>query len=466
VIFVAGLGVCIAVPLRRRAIEVDKLRFPSGTVAAETIRTLHSKSGEALRGLGVLALSAGASAVVTWWRDIGIPRLVDPVIPGRTTLPGSLGEFTCDKLRLGMAWSPLLLAVGAIIGLRAALSLALGAGLSWALGGPILAHLDVIDPEAKRAVISWTVWPAVGLMTAGGLVGLLFGVGVFRRALDMFKGGGGKPTQGAVPRTWWIGGLALCTAGASVAAWIAFRVPVWQSLVAIVLALPIAAVAVRAVGETDISPSNNLAKTAQFVFAGLAPGQTVTNVAAAGVASGCAIEASEVMTDLKAGHMLGNRPRDQFVAQLVGILVSAGAAVAAYSLLVAVIPLGSDDGLPAPTAVAWRTLADGLAGGKSGIPPHAASAAWIAAGVGALLGALGARLKKWPLPSPVAMGLGAIIPPCYSVTILAGALIGALLRTVAGNWWKKDMYLVTSGLIVGESLTGLLAAFLMLLGLA
>jgi uncharacterized oligopeptide transporter (OPT) family protein len=355
--------------------------------------------------------------------------------------------------------------VGAIVGLRIGLSLVLGAGLGWVLGGPLLAHHGLIDPEARRAIVTWTVWPAVGLITAGGLTALFAGGGVFKRTLDLFRKTGKKDTiPGAVPRTWWLGGLAAAGLGTTCAAWVAFGVPLWQSLIAIVLALPIAAVAIRAVGETDMSPSNNLAKVTQFVFAGLAPGQTVSNVAAAGVASGCAIEASEVMTDLKAGKILKNRPRDQFIAQFVGILVSAGAAVAAYSLLIAVVPIGEDP-FPAPTAVAWKTLADGLAGGKSGIPTHAATAAWIAAAAGVAL-AVGLTLnKKLPLPSPVAIGLGMIFPPAYSVTILLGAITGALISRYAKAFWERDQYLLTSGLIVGESLTGLLAAALMLVGL-
>ncbi|MBW2263710.1 MAG: OPT/YSL family transporter [Deltaproteobacteria bacterium] len=307
----------------------------------------------------------------------------------------------------------------------------------------------------------------MGIITAGGLAALLAGGGVFRRTLDLFRKSPASrkaKTPGTVPRTWWIGGLAAASAGTSCAAWFAFGVPVWQSLVAIVLALPIAAVAIRAVGETDMSPSNNLAKVTQFVFAGLAPGQTVANVAAAGVASGCAIEASEVMTDLKSGAILKNRPRDQFIAQFVGILVATGAAVAAYSLLIAVVPIG-DDTFPAPTAVAWKTLADGLAGGRSGIPTGAATAAWIAAAAGVLIGVPLAMKKSLPLPSPVAIGLGVIFPPAYSITILLGAVTAALLSKYAKAFWERDQYLLTSGLIVGESLTGLLAAALMLVGL-
>lgn len=469
VFFVACLGVCVAVPLRRRVIETDELRFPSGRVAAQTIRTMHARSADAVHGLVVLGGAAAFSSGVTWLRDIGLPRVLDPVIPAKTTVPGSIGAFSCAKLSVGVVWSPLLFGVGAIVGLRTGLSLLLGAALAHPVAGPILASQGIIDPEARRAILGWVVWPAVGLITAGGLTSLFMGGGTFKRALTMFRGGKKKDgerdgTEGDVPRAWWLGGLALCAAGASATARLAFGVPVWQSLVAIACSLVIAALAVRAVGETDISPSNNLAKTLQFLFAALAPGQTVPNVAAAGVASGCAMEASEVMTDYKAGHMLGNRPRHQFVAQFVGIFFATGAAVAAYTMIARVIPIGQEGGLPAPTAVAWHALAVGLSGKEGAVPAGAGLAAWIAAAVGVVLTVLSGLYKKIPWPSPVAMGLGAILGfgNCFSIAL--GACLGALVGWLARDFWKRDQHVLTAGLIAGESLTGLVAVLFLLLG--
>jgi uncharacterized oligopeptide transporter (OPT) family protein len=266
-----------------------------------------------------------------------------------------------------------------------------------------------------------------------------------------------------VPRAWWLGGFVVAAVGAALTAWLAFGVAVWQSLLAVAIGVPITVICMRAVAETNITPANNLAKVTPLIFAGLAPGQPVTGVVAAGVAAGCATEASEAVTDLKSGAVFGNRPRDLFVAQVVGILVAAGAAIGAYTLIVASVPIGGPD-LPAPTAVNLRAIARGLSG-AGGLPPGAAVATWIAAGVGLALVVASARWKRLPLPSPVALGLGAIFPARYSTIILLGAVAAWVVGKVATRWWDERSAIVPSGLILGESLVELLVMALGLAGL-
>lgn len=477
VFFLGALGVCIAVPLRRGAVTDERLRFPDAVACVAALRSLHARAAEARRGAKVLASSAGLAGAVVWLQQVGLPR-IGALIPAKTVLPGTLGALSCSNLCLGVAWSPALAGIGAIVGLRVALSLALGGALGFVIAGPLLADRGLIEPGGYRAVVAWTVWPAVGLITSGAIAALVARAGVFRRALAMLSGGtkprvgsdegpgaegGPEPPEHLVPRAWWMGGLLVAAIGSAAVARVAFGVPVWQSLVAVALALPLAAVAIRAVGETNIAPANNLAKGAQLLFAGLAPGRAVTNVAAAGVTAGCAQVGAEVMSDLKAGHELGNRPCHQFLAQLAGVLVSAGAGVGAYVLLTRAMPLGGED-LPAPTAMAWSALARGLTGDEGAVPAGAALAAWIAVPVGFVLGLAGALRPRVPLPSPVAVGLGAIFAPCYTAAILLGAVAAALATRFARGWWLRNQYLVPGGLIVGESLIALLAAGLSLAG--
>jgi uncharacterized oligopeptide transporter (OPT) family protein len=49
VLFTAALGVFIAIPMKRQMINREQLRFPSGTAAAETLRSLYSRGAEALK---------------------------------------------------------------------------------------------------------------------------------------------------------------------------------------------------------------------------------------------------------------------------------------------------------------------------------------------------------------------------------------------------------------------------------
>ena len=69
--FLAVLGVCMAIPMKRNLINIEKLKFPSGIAAAETLKSLHSKGGEA----------------VTKARSLGIAGLLGAVWPGVVTAP-------------------------------------------------------------------------------------------------------------------------------------------------------------------------------------------------------------------------------------------------------------------------------------------------------------------------------------------------------------------------------------------
>lgn len=69
VIVISLLGVFLAVPAKRQMINVEQLAFPSGTAAANTLRSLHSEGGEAARQAKALGLSALLGGVITWFRD-------------------------------------------------------------------------------------------------------------------------------------------------------------------------------------------------------------------------------------------------------------------------------------------------------------------------------------------------------------------------------------------------------------
>ncbi len=48
-IFIAILGVMMAIPMKREMINVEQLRFPSGVAAAQTLRALYAPGQEATR---------------------------------------------------------------------------------------------------------------------------------------------------------------------------------------------------------------------------------------------------------------------------------------------------------------------------------------------------------------------------------------------------------------------------------
>ena len=127
----AFLGVFFAVPLRRQVVEIDKLRFPTGTATAETILAMFSDAGEAVPKANVLvkaALFAGLFALTAYF----IPQLESPPLykwveigrsPQRSMgiqiVPGSF------PVRGRFSDSP-----------RVSFSLLLGAVVAWAILGP------------------------------------------------------------------------------------------------------------------------------------------------------------------------------------------------------------------------------------------------------------------------------------------------------------------------------------------
>ncbi|MBT8493498.1 MAG: OPT/YSL family transporter, partial [Deltaproteobacteria bacterium] len=67
---VAFLGVFFAVPLRRQYVDIEKLRFPTGTATANTIVSMFAKGAEAMQKAKVLvwvAIGSGAYALASYF---------------------------------------------------------------------------------------------------------------------------------------------------------------------------------------------------------------------------------------------------------------------------------------------------------------------------------------------------------------------------------------------------------------
>jgi uncharacterized oligopeptide transporter (OPT) family protein len=72
---IAMLDVCMAIPLKRQLINIDKLPFPTGTATAATLRTLHTTGGDAIpQAKTLFGCALFAAALNIWvdaWRPIG-----------------------------------------------------------------------------------------------------------------------------------------------------------------------------------------------------------------------------------------------------------------------------------------------------------------------------------------------------------------------------------------------------------
>ena len=172
----------------------------------------------------------------------------------------------------------------------------------------------------------------------------------------------------AIPRSWWIVGLAVTGVWTASVLHLNFGMALWQPVLALPVAAVMSYVAVRCTGETDINPIGPMGKIIQLVFALVAPGAIVTNLMAAAVACGGAGQAGDLMHDFRAGMMMRLSPRKQLLAQLMGIPIGILGAVPTYALFAATYPIGGEQ-FPAPAAVAWRAVAEVLTGpGGGGLP--------------------------------------------------------------------------------------------------
>ncbi len=466
---VAFLGVFFAVPLRRQVVEVDKLRFPTGTATAETILAMFSDAGEALKKAKVL-IYAGIFA--------GVFTLTAHFVP-EIEMPPLHTWFEVGALATAAAWGfklylgPSLFGAGFLIGPRVSFSLLIGAVGAWAILGPIAKDAG----WAPGAVMSyadgvrgWLLWPGVALMVAEALTALALSWRTFVNALSMTRsaGGGGESEvsgKDRIPNSWWIGGLAMGTVMATVIGYMVFDIAWWMTVVAVALSSILAIVAVRSVGETDINPVGGMGKVTQLVYGGLAPGQMSTNLMAAAVTGAGASQAGDMMQDLKTGHLLGASPRKQFLAQLAGICAGVIFVVPVYIVFTQAYEIGGDK-LPAPAAFAWKAMAELLAKGFDALPPFALEAVIVAS----IIGALSALLRKVDgikkyVPSGLAMGIAFIIPAYYSLVMVYGTIVWLIWRAKNPTSVSKYDFALASGLVAGEGLLGIVNAGLTILGI-
>jgi uncharacterized oligopeptide transporter (OPT) family protein len=112
-----------------------------------------------------------------------------------------------------------------------------------------------------------------------------------------------------------------------------------------------------------------------------------------------------------------------------------------------------------PTALQWKAMGDMVAQGRAALPPGALRAVRIAGVAGIVLAtAEETRLRRF-VPPAVAVGLGALLPLGYSLTIAAGAAVAA----VCTRLWRlrpEIAGVVAAGLIAGDSVVGIAIALL------
>lgn len=483
-IFLAILGVVMAIPMKRQMINVEQLRFPSGIAAAETLRSLYAKGEEATRKAKALFIAASVGGLMcflkdntySWYPDIlRTPPFFE--VPERIKIMGhTLHEWT-------ISWenSLIMIAAGALIGMRTGWSMLAGAILNFGILAPWMfavgdIHVNAAGALGYRQIVDWSLWPGAAIMVTSGLLTFAFSWRTIGRAFSGLKDIFGGPKQAnarldameaiEVPGWWFVAGVLVAGTGCVTIQVISFSIHWWMGVLSVIMTFFLALVACRATGETDITPVGAMGKITQLMYGIIAPASQVTggataaakiNLMTACVTAGAAGSAADLLTDLKSGYLLGANPRKQFIAQFLGIFAGALIIVPAFYLLVPTADILGSDKWPAPAAQVWRGVAELL---SQGISVLSISKRWGLA-LGGLTGILLAILdkvvpadKKKYVPSSMGLGLAFVIPFWNTLSMFVGALIVWVIMKKATKIGEDYTIPSAAGVIAGESLTG------------
>lgn len=469
-------GIFFTVPLRRQAILVEKLPFPSGTATAKLIDLLHCRNASPELRARWLTLSA-AFCISFFASLLGFFRPVCANLPVGSWI--GLPALTTWH----WTWRPAFSYVGQgmIMGPRSALSMLLGAVIAWGMLGPLAKSQGWIagseNSWGSAGVHGWLLWVSIGLMLAESMTsGVMILVSECRQAAatikrsvsqDYVEGDAVEVASQSelVPTAWWTSGLFASLVLAILVISPTFDIPPWQTAFAVLLSCLVAVLAVRALGQTDLNPVTGVGKLSQVIFALLAPGHVVTNLVAGALAESAAMQAGDLMQAFKAGHLLRASPRAQFFASSVGASVSIILTVGIYHLYDSAYGIPSDQ-FQAPVAHVWVNMALLMKDGISALPYTALLWALIFAVLGVALplmeGGCGSKTRCF-LPSGIAMGIGMYLTPDWTLPRVIGAVAAWFWEKRSPEIYRLHYLMLASGFVLGEVVMSIIGLILKLL---
>lgn len=515
------LGVLYTIPLRRVMVVQSSLPYPEGVAAAEVLRVGDAQRhkgedgadpGQRSSGLRELGWGTGLAALFAFLSG-GLRLLGDAF---NFWIPAGSVAF-----RVAAGFSPALLAAGYLMGAAAGIAVLLGLVLCWGLVVPWLTAQAT--PGAGQAIsdLATQLWNAKARFLGAGVIGIsaLWTVGTLARPiLQAIRQQGARGVKGAqpetgdtdkdMPRSWMlaIGLVALAVLYFVVDHFLQQHMPelasqprFWLSVLCVLFAAVFGFLVAAACGYmaglvgSSASPISGIGIIATILMASTLLGLHVLVPTFSSFVSGqigvalvlfmvsvvlaMASISNDNLQDLKTGYLVGATPWRQQVVLIIGCVV--GALVIppvldllynAYGFAGSLPRAGMDpnQALAAPQATLMLKIASGIFEG---------SLDWAMLGLGVLVG-LAVILAdvslrksgKGALP-PLAVGLGIYLPPTIGLTLTIGALLGFFIQRAikahagrGGKAWvaaaEERGLLLASGLIVGESLMGIVIAAL------
>lgn len=505
------LGVMYTVPLRRALVTDSDLPYPEGVAAAEILKVgigVTSADG-AIRAPSAAAIEENATGLLAvFWGAVASAGFA--AVAATRVFAAEIDWYfrlgPASATGIGTSLSLALFGAGHLVGISVGMAFAVGLAAAWGVATPVLTALHPMAGTADAVAVP--VWAHQVRFIGAGTIGIAAIWALVKLALPVLRGIGSALAASrqrsagiaALPRTEQdipIGIVALVSVAclipltALLAGFLsdgplaALEVPlIVGALIFIVIAgfLVAAACGYMAglIGSSN-SPVSGLAILsvlgAALLLVALVHGASANQAAAlvayalfvSAIVLCVATIANDNLQDLKTGQLVDATPWRQQVALVVGVIFGALVIPPILDLLnraygfngapAAQHPVGAHP-LPAPQATLISALAQGVIVGKLD---------WGLIGIGVLAGigfialdeALGVA-KKLRLP-PLAVGIAIYLPPSTTVPIILGAVAGwAYNRATSGRADRERAnrlgVLLASGLIVGESLFGVLLA--------
>ncbi|MDD9951159.1 MAG: OPT/YSL family transporter [Zetaproteobacteria bacterium] len=447
----AILGIGFIAPLRKHMIDLEKLPFPSGIAVATLIQTTKNVNFIQFSGLGI-GMAAG----------VGVKCLSWYFATNQLSLSALLGlDHMVD---LSVQVSLLALATGFLAG---------KGGVFFVIGGSIASL--VITPLVISSQAGEPLLPAfvrdhyfrhlgIGMLIGGAAIGIIGALPFLASTLrTMHKEARDSKSSGNLeelaPRT--ILGCILLGSGIlflmmhrflpmlSLSITIAYVVLslAWIWMASIVLA--------ECLGRTNWTPLSGMTLLVITVLCLVAqtsadPAMITAAISLGAAASVAMAHATDLMTDLRAGYLLGAQPKKQQMAQMLGCWLGPLLIAGLLYVLHQVYGLGTA-AMPAPQAQIVAQVIEDIRMNELPISKYLAGA-----GLGAILSASGIGGLG------ILTGLGFYFP--FPIVMSYG--IGTLLHFLnekfnqhpSGNYLPATI--IASGCIVGESLCGILLAIL------
>ncbi len=445
------LGILLAVPMRRHYIDEENLTYADGMAAGETILVLHEgkekgASAGPVRALGIGSLASAALMYLTSFRKL---------FPDTWFLPG------LQPMNIGFNWSLLSFGSGLLVGFRICLAMAIGMIISWfILPGYLVSHGFI--PEATfPATLRWVMWPATGLMVAGGLTSLALKWNLIVKTFQGLKGSSVDDRN--FPMRWVVIGSIFMTVVVCLVQYFSMGIPIWLSFIAVLLSLPLMLVGLRVLGETNWGPISAMSNMMQAIFAFISPGNVSVNMSSSGLTGTIAVTSEALMQDFKAGQLIRSNSRNLTIAQLIAAPVGSLATAIVYPVLRNKFGIGPE-GLSSPISVKWAGFAELLTQGFHALPRGCLVGLIVGIGVGILLTLLAEKWESY-VPSPSAMGIGMLLPASVLMTFCMGGAAQLAWAKLSPESEDRVRIPLASGLIAGEAILAVVQALLAAFGI-